>query len=65
MIDNSPQKQEGPLYHRGSLFDRVAYWQNIPRWKDATEKEFLTYSWSVSHLLSLQKEIAKQFIDCK
>jgi hypothetical protein len=65
MLDDSPKRQEAPLYHRGSLFDRVAYWQNIPRWKDATEKEFLTYSWSVSQHWSLQKEIAKQIIDCK
>jgi hypothetical protein len=59
MIDNSPQKQEAPLYHRGVLFDRVAYWQNIPRWKDVTEKQFLTYSWSVSQRWFSEKEIAK------
>ena len=59
MIDNSPPMQEAPLYHRGSLFDRAAYWQNIPRWKDVTEKQFLTYSWSVSQRWFSEKEIAK------
>jgi hypothetical protein len=59
MIDNSPQKQEAPLYYRGSLFDRVAYWQNIPRWKDVTEKQFLTYNWSVCQHWSSEEEMLK------
>ena len=59
MIDNSPPMQEAPLYHRGSLFDRAAYWQNIPRWKDVTEKQFLTYSWGVSQHWFSEKEILK------
>jgi hypothetical protein len=64
MIDNVPQKQEAPLYYRGSLFDRVAYWQNIPRWKDVTEKQFLTYSWSVGQHWSSEKEMAEKLIGC-
>jgi hypothetical protein len=59
MIDNTSQKQEAPLYHRGSLFDRVAYWQNIPRWKEVTEKQFLTYSWSVGQHWSSEKKWLK------
>lgn len=39
-----------PAYHRGSKFDRVPYWQNIGRWKDVTEKQFLSYSWGVSNI---------------
>jgi len=37
-----------PAYHRGSKFDRVPYWQNIGRWKDITENQFLSYRWGVS-----------------
>ena len=37
-----------PLHHRGTKFDREPYWQKIPRWKDVSEKQFLTYSWQVS-----------------
>jgi lysine 2,3-aminomutase len=36
-----------PAYHRGSKFDRVPYWQNIGRWKDITENQFLSYRWGV------------------
>jgi hypothetical protein len=36
-----------PLYHRGTKFDREPYWQKIGRWKEVTEKEFLTHSWQV------------------
>lgn len=39
-----------PAYHRGSKFDRVPYWQKIPRWKDVTEKDFLSHRWGVSVL---------------
>ena len=38
-----------PLYHRSSKFERVPYWQKIPRWSDVSEEQFLTYSWGVSH----------------
>jgi lysine 2,3-aminomutase len=36
-----------PAYFRGSKFDRVPYWQKIGRWKDISEKQFLSYSWGV------------------
>ena len=28
--------------------ERIPYWQNIPRWKDISEEQFLTFSWQVS-----------------
>jgi hypothetical protein len=34
--------------HHGSKFERVPYWQNIPRWKNVTENQFLSYEWNVS-----------------
>lgn len=37
-----------PAYFRGSKFDRAPYWQKIGRWKDVSEKEFLSYRWNVS-----------------
>lgn len=37
-----------PVYHHGTKFDRVPYWQNIGRWKDIPEAQFLTYRWNVS-----------------
>jgi hypothetical protein len=37
-----------PAYHRGTQFDRDLYWQRIGRWKDVTEKQFLSYRWGVS-----------------
>lgn len=40
-----------PAYHRGSKFDRVPYWQQIGRWKDVTENQFLSYRWSVSRAM--------------
>ena len=40
-----------PLYHCGSKFDRLPYWQKIPRWNDVSEKQFLNYSWGVSEVL--------------
>jgi len=39
-----------PAYHRGSKYDRVPYWQKIGRWKDITEKQFLSYRWGVSQI---------------
>jgi hypothetical protein len=36
-----------PAYFRGVKFDRVPYWQKIGRWKDITEKQFLSYRWGV------------------
>lgn len=41
-----------PLYHCSSKFDRLPYWQKIPRWKDVSEKQFLNYSWGVSEVLA-------------
>ena len=41
-----------PLHHRGTKFERLRYWQKIPRWKDVTVKEFLTHSWQVRLTLS-------------
>jgi hypothetical protein len=37
-----------PAYFRGSGFDRVPYWQQIGRWQDVTENQFLSYRWGVS-----------------
>lgn len=37
-----------PAYHRGLKYDRIPYWQKIPRWKDVEEKDFLSYRWNVS-----------------
>ncbi len=37
-------------YYRSSKFDRVPYWQKIGRWKETTEKQFLSYRWGVSQL---------------
>ena len=37
-----------PLHYRGKKFDREPYWQKIARWKDVSEKEFLTHRWQVS-----------------
>ncbi|KAK2624458.1 hypothetical protein QTJ16_006408 [Diplocarpon rosae] len=37
-----------PVYHRGSKFERVPYWQNISRWKDVPETQFLSYSWNTA-----------------
>ncbi len=39
-----------PVYHRGSKFDRIPYWQKIGRWKDILENQFLSYRWNVSHV---------------
>jgi lysine 2,3-aminomutase len=36
-----------PAYFRGVKFDPVPYWQKIGRWKDTTEKQFLSYRWGV------------------
>lgn len=38
-------------YHVGreSKFERVPYWQKIPRWKDVTEQQWLDYNWGVSY----------------
>lgn len=36
-----------PAYHIASKFDRVPYWQNIGRWKDVSEDQFLSYTWNV------------------
>lgn len=47
-IDEGTIKVESPLYFRGQKFDREPYWQKIPRWKDVSENDFLTYSWQVS-----------------
>lgn len=45
-----------PAYFRGVKFDPVPYWQKIGRWKDITEKQFLSYRWGVCpmHLPSSQ-----------
>ena len=42
-------------YHVGreSAFERVPYWQRIPRWKDISEEQWLDYSWGVRHFLHL------------
>ncbi len=45
-------------YHRGTKFDRVPYWRKISRWKDVTEKEFLSYEWSVGLLQSKAEAFA-------
>jgi lysine 2,3-aminomutase len=37
-----------PAYFRGAKFDPVPYWQKIERWKDISEKQFLSYRWGVS-----------------
>lgn len=37
-----------PLYHYGSRFERVRYWQDIPGWRQVTEQQFLSYGWNVS-----------------
>lgn len=42
------------LYHQGESFDRIPYWQKIRRWKDVTEKQFLSYEWNVSRLFFCQ-----------
>jgi hypothetical protein len=39
-----------PAYHRDSKYDRAPYWQKIGRWKDITEKQFLSYRWGVSQI---------------
>ncbi|TVY82231.1 L-lysine 2,3-aminomutase [Lachnellula suecica] len=33
-------------HHHGSKFERVPYWQDIPRWKDVTEEQFMSYEWN-------------------
>lgn len=35
-------------YQHGSKFERRPYWQSIPRWKNITEDQFLSYEWNVS-----------------
>lgn len=49
-----------PVYHRGSKFDRVPYWQDIPRWKEITEKQFLSYRWGVSLYHNLFRSIPRR-----
>jgi hypothetical protein len=45
-----------PLYHRNSKFERVPYWQKIPRWSGISEDQFLTYAWGVNHKNSVRHE---------
>lgn len=45
-----------PLYHRSSKFERVPYWQKIPRWSGISEEQFLTYAWGVSRKNSIRHE---------
>jgi len=47
-VEQDTENPVTPLYHQGNKFDRVPYWQKIPRWKDVTEKEWLSYEWQVS-----------------
>lgn len=56
-----------PAYFRGSKFDRVPYWQKIERWKDISEKQFLSYSWGVkSYAVPIRTEaLADTPTDCK
>jgi len=50
-----------PLYYHGNKFERVPYWQKIPRWKNVSEKDFLTYSWQAS-ILSFAQAISRNEI---
>lgn len=43
-----PQNPVVELNHRNTNLDREPYWQRIGRWKDVTEKEFLSHRWQVS-----------------
>lgn len=55
-----------PAYFRGSKYDRSPYWQNIRRWKDVSEADFLSYRWNVS--LELHKHtsyISDMQLDCQ
>lgn len=45
LVDQTAQKVASKPQHR--RFERELYWQKIPRWKDVTEKEFLSYRWQV------------------
>lgn len=38
-----------PAYFRDVKFDPVPYWQKIGRWKDITEKQFLSYRWGTAN----------------
>lgn len=49
-VDHAP----APVYHRGTKFDRLPYWQKIGRWKDVSEQQFLSYRWNVSYEIFLQ-----------
>jgi hypothetical protein len=46
--DQATQASSTPTYYRGTLFEREAYWQKIPRWKDVSETQFLSHRWQVS-----------------
>ena len=35
-----------------SEYEKTPYWNSIPRWENVTEREFLTYRWQVSTLIS-------------
>ncbi|TAQ85305.1 hypothetical protein B7494_g6361 [Chlorociboria aeruginascens] len=37
--------------------DRVPYWQGITRWKNISEKEFLTHSWQVAKNIQGEKKL--------
>ncbi|EKD16268.1 uncharacterized protein L3040_009498 [Drepanopeziza brunnea f. sp. 'multigermtubi'] len=43
-----PEARTVPVYHHGSKFERIPYWQKIRRWEDVTEEQFLSYRWNIA-----------------
>ena len=54
-----------PAYHRGSKFGRVPYWHKIGRWKDISEKQFLSYRWGVSQTIFAHRNLLTSQTDRK
>ena len=55
------------LYHVGreAKFERVPYWQSIPRWKDVPESLWLDYGWGVRAPNSSRRVPANLILDRK
>ena len=51
-------------YHVGrqAKFERIPYWQRIPRWRNVSEEEWLDYSWGVSSPTFLRRHTTNDLL---